>query len=406
MSIKNNYAQKVVLDAEAMHNLDTIIYIKSICRNDPNLRGFTFCKSSNEDILLNYYNNQIHGDTFRVFKLQFPSNRVDSFDLIVKNGKDEFRNGIMSFDVLDSKVVILLSNSILVLDIINSKRIQKCRSLKFENGEVYQSVSFISLNTILLSRSYNYKRQNSDFQKTKLSLVDIKSLKTLKTISPNVSIIELSHMKPYSTISTSNNKILIGQNNKYKFEVFDLEFNLQNEFYMPKKFENCNLIDSLEIEKINRISGSNSSTIIKYLQPKFHLGAAFVDGYFSMDDDNAIIRYTFGENRNDTFSRMFDILRYNSIRQNYIISDTSYLIKSPWNHYNELLSNDLIDKQNYFIDFWLNQSLFSLKNTFVFSKGTNEYPIGLKRTELDQKEIEFYKNNHAVFTITVLKNQY
>jgi hypothetical protein len=71
-----------------------------------------------------------------------------------------------------------------------------------------------------------------------------------------------------------------------------------------------------------------------------------------------------------------------------------------------LLSNDLIDKQNYFIDFWLNQSLFSLKNTFVFSKGTNEYPIGLKRTELDQKEIEFYKNNHAVFTITVLKNQY
>jgi hypothetical protein len=118
MSIKNNYAQKVVLDAEAMHNLDTIIYIKSICRNDPNLRGFTFCKSSNEDILLNYYNNQIHGDTFRVFKLQFPSNRVDSFDLIVKNGKDEFRNGIMSFDVLDSKVVILLSNSILVLDII------------------------------------------------------------------------------------------------------------------------------------------------------------------------------------------------------------------------------------------------------------------------------------------------
>ncbi len=397
------FAQTKVLPAANMHRLDTIIYLKSVCRNDYDLKGFTYCFSESGDLYLNYYHQQIHGDTFRIIRVSSETYQVDSIDIVFNKRHQRLPIGILGFCLSTNKLAILFYDQLLLAHLDQQMHVTKVKYFPFKDGIGYQNVRFINPEHVLLARSYNYQRHMKEVQKTKLTLIDAEKMEELQSISPYVANLAMSHMSPYSTLSFSDQFLMVGQNISYQATLYDTQLKPVYTIQRADVFHHKNTIDSMEIKKIELLSNHHVSGIIKYLQPKFKSAYAFADGYFFVNNQTLLIRYALGDSSKDTIFRYFDVWRYHKSLDQFVLSDTTYQIRVP---FLEAEENPLIEKENYAINFWLNPSCFTQKHTFVFSKGTDCYPIGKSRKVLNQIEKEYYAKQDAVFSITLLKNRF
>jgi len=368
------FAQTKVLPAASMHRLDTIIYLKSVCRNDYDLKGFTYCFSESGDLYLNYYHQQIHGDTFRIIRVSSETYQVDSIDIVFNKRHQRLPIGILGFCLSTNKLAILFYDQLLLAHLDQQMHVAKVKYFPFKDGIGYQNVRFINPEHVLLARSYNYQRHMKDVQKTKLTLIDAEKMEELQSISPYVANLAMSHMSPYSTLSFSDQFLMVGQNISYQATLYDTQLKPVYTIKRADVFHHKNTIDSMEIKKIELLSNHHVS-----------------------------VRYALGDSSKDTIFRYFDVWRYHKSLDQFVFSDTTYQIRVP---FLEAEENPLIEKENYAINFWLNPSCFTQKHTFVFSKGTDCYPLGKSRKVLNQIEKEYYAKQDAVFSITLLKNRF
>jgi len=356
-----------------------------------------------ETLLLNYYNSRLNGDTIKFYKVSLNTKVIDSFNIVI-NGFSMIEQGqiMLSIALHENRIAILLRNRLFICDL----RIDAPTSIKrFVLDEEFTAINFFNFDKLCLARSYNYLKLKN-FENTKICTINLNNGFIENCITPEVDNIELTQMKPYSTIEISNNRILVGQNNTLKFSIFDTS--LKEFATFSDTIVNQNSIDPKTLNKINKKCKSKRdfSELLSYLMPVFLRGYSFCDGYFLLDSNTILVRYTDGKNTGDTIYRMFTTIEYDKEKMKFNRTGPTYIVANWHSNITENMMKEVITKKNYYQNFWINTSVFTMNKTLVFAKKTNVYPIGLTYGEYRREEKKFLSTQDPQFLIYIFNNSF
>lgn len=385
-----------------MHTLDTVLFMPELCKDDAGTTGLTTAIYGDE-VLINYYNPNVHGDTLAFKVVNLINKEVTHYSCYVRSlSRSMSHSSRVNSITFNSRYIAFLTyNSIYYFNRTN-RNVNQYEMLKNEKNDQYEEIKFVGEDKLLLYRAYNYYWPNvRDYAKVKLCLYDIGHKSMTKCITPHMTNIAVSHMSPVHWIDACNGKILLGQNAYYTFDTYDDKLNFISA--TDNKISNWNAIDSTQLNKLNRLAGSDPSAVISYLQPKFLFGNSLCDGYFLIDANTLLVRYTLGYNHPDSVCRIFDIWKYN--QNQWVKQDTSYELQ-PLKYLGKTFDPVVMEKNGGNYNFWFGVTQFTPEYTLIFRKASDTYPAGLTNKEYREREQKFALNNDLIMNMIILKRKY
>jgi len=392
------YAQAQI-NANQMYDLDTILFLPELCNMNAGTEGMTVA-SFEDEILICYYNRDLHGDTLKFIHYNLSNYQPTYYSKIIAGlGKVLANTNIYSLAFNEKFIGIITFEKIIYFE-RNGSEINKYEFLENTRNDFYDRIDFLNTENVLLSRCYNYYNPEvPNFANVKLCLFDLNTKKLKKCIEPHLSNIALTHIEPTQFIAVSNKNIVFGSNANYKFEVYDCELN--HIATQTRLFKDWNGIDSNELNILNNKNRTNSSKVMNYLHPKFISGYAFCDYYTLVNEKTLSVQYTLGNNSTDTLTRFIDVWRkHDDVWQ---LSDTTYKAEVIYGTKN----NKVITKFNYDTNLeWFMISNHTHNHRVFYFKGSGVYPVGLTNAEYLELNRNYFIKNDPIINLVILKRKY
>jgi hypothetical protein len=391
----NIKAQKVI-SANYMHDLDTILFMSELCSEDAKTHGLSVSSSRNE-LLVNYYNSELHGDTVNFTLISLINKKKSKYVSLVKNfGKEHATINAIAFN--KNYIAFVTFDQVYFFERGKSFT-NKYETVLTDKKDNYEQLAFTDDNTLLLSRCYNTVRAEKDhYVKVKLCTYDINRKSFVRCIEPHMINIALTHMDPIQLISANNKQIIVGQNAYYQFDIYGNQ--LESITKKDKPINDWKPIDTLLLKKLTYNAQNDLTPIFRYLQPKFMSGYSLCDYYCLVDETTLLVRYTLGKNASDSLERLIDVWRFRS--GEWVCSDTTYKILAV----NKRIEPTIITKQNFECNFWFNKTVYTSDYIVTFFKGSDIYPLGMELEEYNVKNYQFSAKRDPLMNIVILKRKY